>query len=198
MNPFEKLVVDIRKALGPSSGLDSDDVDVEDLTHLMERYVSNPKEWSPYALSNDNMGYTRNLVDEGNGKANLLILVWTPGKSSPIHDHGNAHCVMRILHGDLVETRYDFPDGDEEKPMEIRSEQVLKEGTVAYMADELGLHRVSNGGSDYAVSLHLYTPPNVARWGCNVFNPSTGNKTHLSKCKNYSVYGQRVDEQNLK
>ncbi|KAI0183397.1 cysteine dioxygenase [Xylaria flabelliformis] len=198
MNAFEQLVDDIRTALGPSSGLNSEDVDVEDLTHLMERYVSDPQEWSQYALSNDNMPYTRNLVDEGNGKANLLVLVWTPGKGSPIHDHGNAHCVMRILHGDLTETRYDFPDGDKEKPMEMKSERVHKEGTVAYMADELGLHRVSNPGSDFAVSLHLYTPPNVARQGCNIFNPETGKKTHVPKCGNYSVYGQRVTESTTK
>lgn len=83
-----------------------------------------------------------------------LILVWTPGKGSPIHDHGNAHCVMKILHGDLTETRYDFPDGDEAKPMEVKSEAVHSKNQVAYMADELGLHRVSNQGTDYAVSLH--------------------------------------------
>ncbi|KAI0872209.1 RmlC-like cupin domain-containing protein [Hypoxylon argillaceum] len=194
MDAFKQLVDDIRQVLGPSSGLNSEDVEVEDLTHLMERYVSNAEGWTPYALSNDNMPYTRNLVDEGNGKANLLVLVWTPGKSSPIHDHGNAHCLMKILHGNLTETRYDFPDGDKEKTMEIKSERVHKENAVAYMADELGLHRMSNHGSDYAVSLHLYTPPNVARQGCNIFNPQTGKKTHVAKCGNYSVYGQRVKE----
>ncbi|KAI1817847.1 cysteine dioxygenase type I [Poronia punctata] len=192
MNAFDVLVDDIREVLGPSSGLDSADVDVEDLTHLMERYVSKHEEWAPYALSDQKMNYTRNLVDEGNGKANLLVLVWTPGKGSPIHDHGNAHCLMKILHGNLTETRYDFPDGDVEKPMQIKSERVYEENAVAYMADELGLHRMCNSGSDYAVSLHLYTPPNVARQGCNIFNPKTGKKTHIAKCGNYSEYGQRV------
>ncbi|KAJ2988421.1 hypothetical protein NUW58_g3984 [Xylaria curta] len=194
MNAFQLLVEDINRVLGPSSGLDSEDVDVANLTYLMERYVSNSEEWARYALSDDNMAYTRNLVDEGNGKANLLVLVWTPGKSSPIHDHGNAHCLMKILHGDLTETRYDFPGGDKDRPMEMKSECTHKEGAVAYMADELGLHRVSNRGSNYAVSLHLYTPPNVARQGCHIFNPQTGKKTHVSKCGNYSVYGQRVKE----
>lgn len=174
MDAFQVLVDEIKTVLGPSSGLNSEDVEVEDLTHLMERYVSKAEEWAPYALSNANMPYTRNLVDEGNGKANLvrlptctnclaamlmpsceqLVLVWTPGKSSPIHDHGNAHCLMKILHGNLTETRYDFPDCDKEKPMIVKSETVHKKNTVAYMADELGLHRVSNHGSDFAVSLH--------------------------------------------
>ncbi|KAI0379817.1 cysteine dioxygenase type I [Hypomontagnella monticulosa] len=192
MNRFEHLVKEIKNALGPSSGLTSDDVDVEDLTHAMERYISNEQEWSKYAMANANMAYTRNLVDEGNGKANLLVLVWTPGKASPIHDHGNAHCLMKILRGNLTETRYDFPDGDNQRPMQLKSETIHKENAVAYMADELGLHRMSNQGSDYAVSLHLYTPPNVAKYGCNIFNPKTGEMTHINKCGNYSAFGQRV------
>jgi len=72
MNAFDVLVDDIRKVLGPSSRLTSDDVDVQDLTCLMERYVSKSDEWEPYYLLNPRMGYTRNLVDEGNGKANLV------------------------------------------------------------------------------------------------------------------------------
>ena len=149
-----------------------------------------------------------------------LILVWTPGKGSPIHDHGNAHCVMKILHGDLTETRYDFPDGDEAKPMEVKSEAVHSKNQVAYMADELGLHRVSNQGTDYAVSLHrklcslmssvetielssadhlltlliVYTPPNVAKNGCHIFNSSTGSKTHVAKCGFYSAFGEKVTQ----
>ncbi|KAI1269024.1 RmlC-like cupin domain-containing protein [Xylariaceae sp. FL1019] len=190
MSRFQMLVGDIRKSLGPS-GLTSDKVNVQELSTMMERYVSQPKDWTRYALSNDKMPYTRNLVDDCNDQANLLVLVWTPGKGSPIHDHGNAHCLMKILHGNLTETRYDFPNGIE-KPMQVKSERVLKQNSVAYMADELGLHRVSNQGNDFAVSLHLYTPPNVARQGCNIFNPETGKKTHIAKCGNYSAFGRRL------
>lgn len=83
-----------------------------------------------------------------------LVLVWTPGKGSPIHDHGNAHCVMKILRGSLTETRYEFPDSDRAQPMRLLSERTSKENDVAYMADELGLHKVENKGDDYAISLH--------------------------------------------
>jgi cysteine dioxygenase len=61
---------------------------------------------------------------------------------------------MKILKGELTETRYDFPEGNQEKAMEIKSETVHGTNKTAYMADELGLHRVSNQGSDFAVSLH--------------------------------------------
>lgn len=88
-----------------------------------------------------------------------LVLVWSPGKGSPIHDHGNAHCLMKVLHGNLTETRYAFPDGGEQGPMRVISEKTYKENGVTYMADELGLHRVSNRGSDFAVSLHRTSLP---------------------------------------
>lgn len=69
---FERLVQDLSAALGPSSGLDSDDVDPMNIQRLMEDYVSNSAEWGPYALGDPSRTYTRNLIDEGNGKSNLV------------------------------------------------------------------------------------------------------------------------------
>ena len=77
---FDDLVEDIGSVLGSSSGIDSDDVDVNDLINLMRSYSSEESHWRGYALGDPSRSYTRNLVDEGNGKANLLILVWSPGK----------------------------------------------------------------------------------------------------------------------
>lgn len=108
-NSFDQLVQDINKVLGPCNGIDSEGIDVEELKSVMRAYESDEKEWHKYAFADYSRGYTRNLVDKGNGKSNLLILVWTPGKASPIHDHANAHCVMRILKGKLTETIYGWP-----------------------------------------------------------------------------------------
>ncbi|RDA90456.1 hypothetical protein CP533_3938 [Ophiocordyceps camponoti-saundersi (nom. inval.)] len=188
---FDDLVQALKQALGPSSGLTSDDVDVGFLRRLMEEYDSGQVGWLKFAFGDSSRGYTRNLVDEGNGKSNLLVLVWSPGKGSPIHDHGNAHCLMKVLRGSLTETRYAFPDESaDEKPMTVISERTFKENGVTYMADELGLHRVSNRGSDFAVSLHLYTPPNVARGGCHIFDEKTGRSSHVPGCHYYSAYGK--------
>jgi cysteine dioxygenase len=72
LNSFHRLVSDLSRILGPSSGLNSEDVDVQKLQRLMEEYASNEDEWSKYAFSDFSRGYTRNLVDEGNGKSNLV------------------------------------------------------------------------------------------------------------------------------
>ncbi|KOS18378.1 Cysteine dioxygenase [Escovopsis weberi] len=178
-NRFDQLVQDLKDALGPSSGLTSEDVDVEALTRLMEEYDSADRNWSKYAFGDATRGYTRNLVDEGNGKSNLLVLVWSPGKGSPIHDHGNAHCLMKILKGNLTETRYEFPSGDKSSqgPMKIISQKVHRQGQVAYMADELG-----------------YTPPNVAKKGCHIFDEKTGRRSHVPGCSYFSEYGRLLKQ----
>jgi len=191
---FQALVNSLSDKLGPCSGINSDDVDEKELQQLMEDYVSNSAEWEKYSMAQPGTAYTRNLVDKGNGKSNLLLLVWAPGRASPIHDHANAHCIMKILKGSLTETRYAWPTIDlnnrEDRHMEVISDKTYQVDQVAYMSDKLGLHRISNPDTEgYAVSLHLYTPPNAAVYGCNVFNEANGHSTHMAKCTVFSEYG---------
>lgn len=75
VDAFEELVSRFKEALGPSSGLTSDDVDVQYLTRLMQKYDGSDTRWSKYAFQDGSRGYTRNLVDEGNGKCNLVSML---------------------------------------------------------------------------------------------------------------------------
>ena len=199
-NEFQNLVSGLSQVLGPSSGIDSADVDEKELIALMENYISEQAEWEKYAWWDSSRCYTRNLVDKGNGKSNLvghctiifqsndlyspsylvgqLVLVWNPGKRSPIHDHSDSHCITKVLKGSLKETLYDWPDkallqdGDAAPP-NVRKETVFRENEVTYIsglinpkscssrmrlkmkADQIGLHRISNPDPNVrAVSLH--------------------------------------------
>jgi len=69
---FQLLVQALSAKLGPSSGIDSADVDEEELLKLMRDYTSDESEWSKYFFPSPNHAYTRNLVDKGNGKSNLV------------------------------------------------------------------------------------------------------------------------------
>jgi cysteine dioxygenase len=69
---FQSLISDLSNILGPSSGLNSEDIGVQELHLRIESYVSQEKEWSKYAFSDFSRSYTRNLVDEGNGNSNLV------------------------------------------------------------------------------------------------------------------------------
>jgi Cysteine dioxygenase type I len=72
VDTFHQLVADLRDALGPDSGLTSENTDVKYLTELMENYVSSGEGWEAYAHKDTSRPYTRNLVDRGNGKSNLV------------------------------------------------------------------------------------------------------------------------------
>lgn len=69
---------------------------------------------------------------------------------------------MKILRGNLTESRYEFPNADQAQPMQMVSERTFKENEVTYMADELGLHKMQNNDSDYAISLHCRCPLDLA------------------------------------
>ncbi len=60
---------------------------------------------------------------------------------------------MKVLKGTLRETRFSFPaSGSAPK---VIKETVYQENEVTYMADELGLHKISNPDPErLAVSLH--------------------------------------------
>lgn len=105
-NRFDELVQALKLALGPSSGLDSDDVDIEYLTSVMREYDSVESEWSRFAFADASRGYTRNLVDDGNGKSNLVsqpAMAATPpepihrddGVSLTVYDHSLSLCGRR-------------------------------------------------------------------------------------------------------
>ncbi|XP_034108126.1 cysteine dioxygenase type 1 isoform X2 [Drosophila nasuta] len=186
---------------------ESNYVNIEMVNHIMLSYKSNPKEWRKYAKF-DRYTYTRNLVDAGNGKFNLLILCWGEGHSSSVHDHADSHCFMKMLKGDLREKRYRYPNRpgaiEREQPQdhhaEIDDNELVEIGEtpiplndVAYINDNLGLHRVENPShSDTSVSLHLYCPPFDT---CSVFQDNC--KKTTAKVTFWSKYGVRtkLDEQ---
>ena len=67
---LDQLVKNIHRALGPDGGLDSEHIDANEILKLMEEYSSNATDWSKYTIFDHSRAYTRNLIDDGNGKVN--------------------------------------------------------------------------------------------------------------------------------
>ncbi|KAJ5141102.1 DNA-directed RNA polymerase III subunit RPC2 [Penicillium atrosanguineum] len=181
---LDSLVEDVKQHLGHSGGISSDEVDSEYLISLLKKYTSDPTDWISFFHNDTSKNYTRNAIENINHKANILLLVWNPGKGSPIHDHADAHCIMKVLAGQLHETVYHAPENKpgETKPLAVKSATTLGMNEVTYIADDIGLHRVHNPSSNQlAVSLHLYTPPNAADYGYNIFDEATGSASHVSQ-----------------
>lgn len=129
---FDKLVQDLKDALGPSSGLTSDDVDVEHLTHLMEQYDPTDKGWRSYFFGDTRRDYTRNLVDEGNGKSNLVGRVDTEMEFPPVcikhpstnQGHGypaGARMVPRQIKPDPRPRQRPLPDENSQRRLDGNS-----------------------------------------------------------------------------
>lgn len=133
---FNELVSLIREELGDNGLMDKEKVNVERLQAIMQNYKSVEDEWGRFAFY-DQYRYTRNLVDDGNGKYNLLLLCWGPNQKSPIHDHAGAHCILKVMQGDLLESRYLWPkqqpSSTEENYMQVTSEHMLYKDQAAYM-----------------------------------------------------------------
>ncbi|XP_037091519.1 cysteine dioxygenase type 1-like [Pollicipes pollicipes] len=169
-----------------------DRVNVDYVHRLIEGYVSSYDDWKQYAKF-DKFKYTRNLVDAGNGRFDIMLLCWPESIASTIHDHQDSHCFMKILQGELQEVRYSWPDDStpDEGMKELGRKRLPLNG-VCYINDSLGLHRVENPShSERAVSLHVYVPPFHT---CQAFDERTGRRQQC-RVTFWSKYGKRITYQ---
>jgi hypothetical protein len=103
--------------------------------------------------------YTRNLIDVGNGKFNLMALCWGESHGSSIHDHSNSHCFVKILEGELQETMYNWPsESDGETHMTAREVNRYKRDGVTYINGELYRLRTLKCGTKYSYHCVLFVP----------------------------------------
>ncbi|GMR56102.1 hypothetical protein PMAYCL1PPCAC_26297, partial [Pristionchus mayeri] len=165
-------------------------VEMDRIKALLNTYKSKREEWNKYAIFDElQCCYTRNLVHKGNGRFNALILCWGPGACSNVHDHPGSQCFVKMLSGNLMETRFHFPaEGADRRmePLEIMDQSTAKMDEVTHIDDSIGLHRMENPShSEPAISLHIYYPPYDE---CRLFDQRTS-KTHIGKVTFWSEYG---------
>ena len=155
----------------------------------LRSYVATYDDWREFVLL-DQSTYTRNLIDKSE-RFELLLLGWSAGQASPVHNHEGQNCWMGVLEGGVEELGYSFPCPDRgtlEGPLEQTCDKRFLRGEVAFIRDEIGLHLVRPANAEPAVSLHLYAKP----FGeCNCYCDQTGRITR-KQLSYYSVRGQRV------
>jgi cysteine dioxygenase len=69
--PFDSLVQNLKNCF-EDPGDQNEKIQADHLQSLMRAYASKRSEWDRFALGDPDMAYTRNLVDKGNGKYNLV------------------------------------------------------------------------------------------------------------------------------
>ena len=106
-------------------------------------------------------GYTRTCA-YFDDRFELLLINWSRGAVSDIHDHGGQHCWLAVVDGTLEVENYDrLDDGGRAGRAEIvrRESAILETGQLDLRSAPFDIHRVANAGPSAAVSLHVYARP---------------------------------------
>ena len=119
------------------------------LTTLVKNYIGN--DWVKYINFNNNTYNRIRLDDLSNSKFEMYIISWKPDQMSPVHDHSDNGCIMKVLDGSLKEILYDY----NLTPM---NDTIINKHIVSFIDNHIGLHKIE--ALDYSVSLHIYSPPN--------------------------------------
>ena len=100
--------------------------------------------------------YRRNLMHAGPAY-HALVLCWRNGQRSPIHDHRDSACAVRVISGEATETVFEMTE--EGRVFEVRTRK-LPEGFMCATQD-LDIHQLGNSQPEgrNLITLHLYSPP---------------------------------------
>lgn len=104
--------------------------------------------------------YTRTLLHK-NELFEILVLHWTPGCSSAIHDHGGALCWLAVAAGRMGVENYLRRDAGEvagHAQIALESREELSAGAIDHRQDDIHLHRCITK-DEPAVTLHVYARP---------------------------------------
>ena len=136
----------------------------KDMLTLISR-VDLPKSvWEKYAHSDSSKKYTRNLISTDDESYTLLLLVWNPNCESPIHDHPCDGCWMKVLEGQVSESRYEIAIDNNQSShydnLTMTQHQLYSKDSITFVNDTIGLHKISNPDKEKrAITLHIYSPP---------------------------------------
>ena len=129
---------------------------INNTTEIMEKYNGN--EWKDYLLSImpiDKTSYKKIAIDK-NDIFEVYLIFWFYDAVSPIHDHPNEGCIMKIIEGELIEDTYQN-NGDYSSTFIQRN--ILNKNLIANRFGNEILHQIFNK-TELTVSLHVYFPPN--------------------------------------
>jgi predicted metal-dependent enzyme (double-stranded beta helix superfamily) len=137
------------------------------VANVLRDYVTAPDLLSPDQIAPDASGYRQHILHvEPDGSFSIVALVWLPGQATPIHDHV-SWCVVGVHRGEEHETAYELRDRERDPHLVVTREHVNGNGSIASLVPPGDIHQVRNGGSETAVSLHIYGA-DIRELGCSI------------------------------
>jgi cysteine dioxygenase len=111
---------------------------------------------APFCQYGDD-AYQRNPI-ERNERHELVAICWRHGQATPIHNHGQSQCCVRVLQGTIEEQRYVRDDAAGVTPTAGGVQRLTPRAETRFDAAE-DFHRLTGLHPDGSISLHLYVPP---------------------------------------
>eukprot|EP00163_Fabomonas_tropica_P020854 TRINITY_DN36762_c0_g1_i1.p1 TRINITY_DN36762_c0_g1~~TRINITY_DN36762_c0_g1_i1.p1 ORF type:complete len:812 (+),score=162.76 TRINITY_DN36762_c0_g1_i1:218-2653(+) len=119
----------------------------------------NPREFQSYYKKGGTKcaTYARSLVAFDKNFA-VYLICWQPGQAAPVHDHADSVGWIRVLQGQLTDTRY---TKDANGNLQVDGTTQLAAGSkhLCSHAEQGVIHSTRNASQVPAFSLHVYSPP---------------------------------------
>jgi len=150
----------------------------------LEKLALHKLDWSKYCFIEKNT-YTRNAVIL-NDDFTILILCWSAGCKSKIHNHPCDGCFIVGIEGELKEIKY---IQQEDKSLKETEVSTVSKGDICWMHNKLGFHKICTASeNENAITLHVYHPPYNVCKGYDL-----DGKDYDLYPKFYSINGKKVE-----
>jgi predicted metal-dependent enzyme (double-stranded beta helix superfamily) len=120
-------------------------------------------------------GYARRLLHKDpDGRYSVLVMVWSRGQGTSLHDHAGTWCVECVYSGQIEVTSYSVSGGDAASGIvQFRKESTVTPGVgqAGALIPPFEYHIVRNAGEMPAVTLHVYGGELTY---CHVYEPVEG------------------------
>jgi cysteine dioxygenase len=142
---FDKLIDELTLNLNDSINI----ISLYDSNELIKHYP-NDEEFNNHK---NTYGYYKKLI-YSNDKFELYLIFWSPYASSPIHDHPEQGCVMKLLSGQLIEEVFI----NKNNTINFDHRNIIFVNDINNRYGNEIVHRILNL-DNFSISLHLYFPP---------------------------------------
>jgi len=116
---------------------------LKDLSDILNQYDGN--DWLDFIRITET--YNKHSVYK-NDLIEIYIITWSFNQSSPIHNHPQNGCLLRLLSGNLCEEIYD-------SDLNFKTRNRLAKNDISYMEGNKIVHRIMNY-DQISVSVHIY------------------------------------------
>lgn len=148
--PLEPLVAALREAIPGAAN------PAEAAAKVLHDHLPGPDVLTPEQRRAPAGSYAIHLLHvEADPAFTVIGLAWEPGAVTAVHDHV-CWGAVGVLAGEETETRFGRTDDAGDVRLTTSGTTTYRAGEVCWFEPPHDIHRVSNRGTETAISLHVY------------------------------------------